>query len=110
MVNSAVAAWIVERQEVPMHRNILALLAAAALICLPQIAFADGDGAVTGLVGGAVAGAVVGGPVGAVIGGAAGGVIGGAATGPQGAPCNSTTTQTTDNNGSSTTQTTNCPN
>jgi hypothetical protein len=38
-------------------------------------------------------------------------VIGGAATGPQGAPCNSTTTQTTDNSGgSSTTQTTNCPN
>jgi hypothetical protein len=111
MVNSAVAAWIAERQEVPMHRNILALLAAAALISLPQIAFADGDGAVTGLVGGAVAGAVVGGPVGAVVGGAAGGVIGGAATGPQGAPCNSTTTQTTDNSGgSSTTQTTNCPN
>ncbi len=102
-----------------MHRNILVLLAAAALISLPQVAFADGDGAVTGLVGGAVAGAVVGGPVGAVVGGAAGSVIGGAATGPQRetvvaqpvTPCNSTATQTTDNSGaSSTTQTTNCPN
>jgi hypothetical protein len=101
-----------------MHRSIIVLSAAAALIALPQFAFADGDGVVTGVVGGAVAGAVVGGPVGAVVGGAAGGVIGGEVTGPNRdrvvvrpvAPCNSRTTETTDSNGNgSATRTTNCP-
>ena len=102
-----------------MHRNILGLLAAVALVSLPQIALADGDGVVTGVVGGAVAGAIVGGPVGAVVGGAAGGVIGGAVSGPQpvavvlqpGAPCTATTSHSTDSSGANTTtQTTNCPN
>lgn len=93
--------------------------AACVFIALPTIAFADGNGAVTGAAGGAVAGAVVGGPVGAAVGGTAGAIVGGAASGPDrtvvvtpgaAAPCNTRTTQTTDNSGySSTTQSTNCP-
>jgi hypothetical protein len=42
-----------------MHKRTLFLIAATALIAAPQFALADGDGAVTGVVGGAVAGAVV---------------------------------------------------
>jgi hypothetical protein len=106
-----------------MRWNLLILAAGAALVVLPQLALADGDGAVTGLVGGAVAGAVVGGPVGAVVGGVAGTVVGGAVTSPHREvitvqpvarpvdPCVSRTTETTDNSGNSrTTQSTNCPN
>ena len=103
--------------------NKIGMLLACATIALPSLAFADGNGAVTGAAGGAVAGAVVGGPVGAAVGGTAGAIIGGAASGPDrtvvvnpqpapGAmvPCNTRTTQTTDNTGySSTTQTSNCP-
>ncbi len=93
---------------------------ACAAFALPTLAFADGNGAVTGAAGGAVAGAVVGGPVGAAVGGTAGAIAGGVASGPDRtvvvtpgapAPCNTRTTQTTDNSGySSTTQSTNCPN
>jgi hypothetical protein len=108
-----------------MRSNIILLMITAALLAAPQFAFADGDGAITGGAGGAVAGAVVGGPVGAAVGGVAGAVIGGATTGPNhphdavvvapagpppATPCQSRTTQTTDNMGnSSTTQATNCP-
>jgi hypothetical protein len=103
-----------------MTRKFLVLSTAAALFALPSLAFADGQGALTGAAGGAIAGAVVGGPVGAVIGGGAGAVVGGAATGPDGrtvvvepggpvAPCASRTTQSTNNYGdTTTTQTTNC--
>ena len=49
-------------------------LSALAIAALPTLAFADGNGALTGAAGGAVAGAVVGGPVGAAVGGVAGGV------------------------------------
>ncbi len=101
----------------------LGMILACATIALPALAFADGNGAVTGAAGGAVAGAVVGGPVGAAVGGAAGAIVGGAASGPDRTvvvnrppppaavvPCNTRTTQTTDNTGySSTTQTSNCP-
>lgn len=97
----------------------IGMLAACVTIALPTLAFADGNGAVTGAAGGAIAGAVVGGPVGAAVGGAAGAVVGGAASGPDRtvvvtpgatAPCNTRTTQTTDNSGySSTTQSTDCP-
>jgi hypothetical protein len=105
------------QQENFMHQKMLFLLTAMALTAAPQFALADGDGAVTGVVGGAVAGALVGGPVGAVVGGVAGGVIGNSASGPgtvvvqPGSPCTSSTTRTANANGSgSTTQTTNCPN
>jgi hypothetical protein len=99
-------------------RRIIIGLSALAFAALPTLAFADGDGALTGAAGGAVAGAVVGGPVGAAVGGLAGGVIGGAASGPGTvvvapgpAPCNTRTTTTQDNNtgASVTRQTTNCP-
>jgi hypothetical protein len=96
-----------------MHQKTLFLIAAMALVAASQCALADGDRAVTGVVGGAVAGAVVGGPVGAVVGGVAGGVIGNAASGPGQpvSPCGARTTQTTNSDGSGiTTQTTNCPN
>ena len=63
-------------------RGMIIGLSALAIATLPTLAFADGDGALTGAAGGAVAGAVVGGPVGAAVGGAAGGIIGGAASGP----------------------------
>ena len=96
-----------------MRALIIGLSAMA--IALPTVAFADGNGAVTGAAGGAVAGAVVGGPV----GGAAGGIIGGVTSGPRTtvvepvpvAPCASQTTTTqNDNTGASVTQhTTNCP-
>src|ERR1700677_3273845 len=65
-----------------MHKKTFFFIVAMALVAAPQFALADGDGAVTGVVGGAVTGAVVGGPVGAVVGGVAGGVIGNAASGP----------------------------
>jgi hypothetical protein len=92
---------------------------ALGIATLPTLAFADGNGALTGAAGGAVAGAVVGGPVGAAVGGVAGGVIGGAASAPGtvvvapapvGPPCNSRTTTTTNNNtgASVTRQTTDC--
>ena len=58
-------------------RGMIIGLSTLAIVALPAVALADGDGTVTGAVGGAVAGAVVGGPV-----GVAGGVIGGAASGP----------------------------
>ncbi len=100
-----------------MRALIIGLSAMA--IALPTVAFADGNGAVTGAAGGAVAGAVVGGPVGAAVGGAAGGIIGGVTSGPRTtvvepvpvAPCASQTTTTqNDNTGASVTQhTTNCP-
>ena len=64
-------------------RGVIIGLSALAFVGLPTMAFADGNGAVTGAAGGAVAGAVVGGPVGAAVGGAAGGIIGGVASGPQ---------------------------
>ena len=82
-----------------MNQKMLFLLTVMALAAAPQFALADGDGAVTGVVGGAVAGALVGGPVGAVVGGVAGGVIGNTASGPgrvvvqPGSPCASSTTQ-----------------
>ncbi len=94
-------------------------LAAVFAVASPSFALADGDGAVRGGVGGAVAGALVGGPVGAAVGGVAGMAVGGAATGPDrtvvvqpAAPCDTRTTQTTDNvtGASRTTQTTDCPN
>ena len=50
-----------------MHQKTLFLIVAMALVAAPQFALADGDGALTGVVGGAVAG---------VVGGVAGGVIG----------------------------------
>lgn len=95
------------------------VIAAFVALGSSSIAFADGNGALTGAAGGAVTGALVGGPVGAVVGGTAGAVVGGAATGPDRtvvvqpgpavAPCASQTTQTTDSDGnSSTTRTTNC--
>jgi hypothetical protein len=101
-----------------MHKKTLFFMVAMALVAAPQFALADGDGAVTGVVGGAVAGAVVGGPVGAVVGGVAGGVIGNAASGPDRrrveqpvSPCGTRTTQRENSDGSgSTTQTTNCQN
>jgi hypothetical protein len=40
-----------------MHQKTLFLVAAMALVATPQLALADGDGTVTGVVGGAVAGA-----------------------------------------------------
>ena len=61
-----------------MHRNILGLLAAVALVSLPQIALADGDHMRHGADGGAVAGAVIGG---AIVGGAVGAVVGGPVAG-----------------------------
>jgi hypothetical protein len=97
------------------------MILACATVALPTLAFADGSGSVTGAAGGAVAGAVVGGPVGAAVGGTAGAIVGGTASGPDRTvvvnppatavvPCQSRTTQTTDNTGySSTTQTSNCP-
>jgi hypothetical protein len=102
-------------------RKVFAL-GVLAFVAFPTLALADGNGAVTGAAGGAIAGAVVGGPVGAAVGGVAGAVVGGATTGPGQpvvvepepgpavvAPCNTRTTQTTDNTGySKTTQTTNC--
>jgi hypothetical protein len=100
-------------------RRIIIGFSALTFAALPTLAFADGDGALTGAAGGAVAGAVVGGPVGAAVGGIAGGVIGGAASGPgpvvvaPGAgPCNTRTTTTQDNNtgASVTRQTTDCAN
>jgi hypothetical protein len=100
-------------------RGMIIGFSALALATLPTLAFADGDGALTGAAGGAVAGAVVGGPVGAAVGGVAGGVIGGAASGPGPgtvvvapvAPCGTRTTTTTNNNtgASVTRQTTDCP-
>ena len=102
-------------------RGTIIGLSALALASLPTLAFADGDGAVTGAAGGAVAGAVVGGPVGAAVGGVAGGVIGGAASNPRpvvvapgpgdAPPCNTRTTTTQNNNtgASVTRQTTDCP-
>ena len=63
-----------------MRALIIGLSAMA--IALPTVAFADGNGAVTGAAGGAVAGAVVGarsGPRSA----AAGGIIGGVTSGPR---------------------------
>jgi hypothetical protein len=103
-------------------RGMIIGLSALAITALPTLAFADGDGALTGAAGGAVAGAVVGGPVGAAVGGAAGGIIGGAASGPPGpgpvvvapapesvAPCSTRTTTRSDAAGNSVThQTTNC--
>ncbi len=98
-------------------RRIIIGFSTLTFAALPTLAFADGDGALTGAAGGAVAGAVVGGPVGAAVGGIAGGVIGGAASGPvvvaPGArPCNTRTTTTQDNNtgASVTRQTTDCAN
>jgi hypothetical protein len=105
--------------EEDFMRRIIIGLSALAFAALPTLAFADGDGALTGAAGGAVAGAVVGGPVGAAVGGLAGGVIGGAASGPGTvvvapgpAPCNTRTTTTQDNNtgASVTRQTTDCAN
>ena len=100
-----------------MTSKFIALATSGAFFVLPTLAFADGDGAVTGAVGGAIAGAIVGGPVGAVIGGAGGAVIGGAATGDRRTvvvpvePCSQSTTRSADNNGNTqVTQTTNCPN
>ena len=102
-----------------MYRKILIISTIAALMALPQFAFADADGAITGGAGGAVAGALVGGPVGAAVGGVAGVIVGGGVTGPRektiivqpGPPCDSRTTQIVGANGASrTTQTTNCPN
>jgi hypothetical protein len=101
-------------------RGMIIGLSALAFASLPTLAFADGDGALTGAAGGVVAGAVVGGPVGAAVGGVAGGVIGGAASqprpvvvapGPGAPPCNSRTTTTTNNNtgASITRQPTDCP-
>jgi hypothetical protein len=101
-------------------RGMIIRFSALAIATLPTLAFADGDGALTGAAGGAVAGAVVGGPVGAAAGGVAGGVIGGAASGPAsgpvvvapgpGGPCGTRTTTTTNNNtgASVTRQTTDC--
>ena len=102
-----------------MRRMIIGL-STLAIVAIPGLAVADGDGALTGAAGGAVAGAVVGGPVGAAVGGVAGGVIGGAASeprrvvvapAPDAVPCGSQTTTTTNNNtgASVTRQTTNCP-
>ena len=103
-----------------LNKTLICAAAFAAL--MPSLAFADGDGALTGAAGGAVTGAVVGGPVGAVVGAGAGAVIGGAATGPDRQrvivehpvpvqPCASRTTETTDSNGnSSVTRSMNCPN
>ena len=94
-----------------MHQKTLFLVVAMALVAAPQFALADGDGAVTEVVGGAVAGAVVGGPIGAVVGGVAGGVIGNGASGPGQPPCGTRTTQRTNGDSSgSMIQTTNCPN
>src|ERR1700678_639631 len=88
-------------------RGVIIGLSALAVMALPSLALADGNGVVTGAAGGAVAGAVVGGPVGAAVGGVAGGVIGGAASqpgpvvvapGPGAVPCGTQTTTTTNNN------------
>lgn len=93
------------------------ILAGIFVSAVSGAAVADDNGAVTGAAGGAVAGAVIGGPIGAVVGGVAGATVGGAASGPNrtvvvpaGPPCNTRTTQTSDNTGySKTTQTTDCP-
>jgi hypothetical protein len=106
--------------EEDMMRGMIIGLSALAFAGLPTLAFADGNGALTGAAGGAVAGAVVGGPVGAAVGGAAGGIIGGTASGPGpvvvapapvGPPCSTRTTTTTNNNtgASVSRQTTDCP-
>jgi hypothetical protein len=103
-------------------RGMITGLSALAFVSLPNLAFADGNGAVTGAAGGAIAGAVVGGPVGAAVGGAAGGIIGGVTSGPgpgpvvvapppgPAVPCSSRSVTTTDSWGNSVThQATNCP-
>jgi hypothetical protein len=55
--------------EEDITRGMIIGLSALAFAGLPALAFADGNGAVTGTAGDAAAGAVVGGPVGAEEGG-----------------------------------------
>jgi Protein of unknown function (DUF1236) len=60
----------------------IAVLAAAAAVAVPSLAFAQDQqsnqpaGTVSGVVGGAAVGAVVGGPIGAVVGAGVGAIVG----------------------------------
>jgi hypothetical protein len=99
-------------------RGSIILTFAVLAIGMPSLAFADGQGAVTGAVGGAATGAIVGGPVGAAVGGAAGAVIGGTVRRPgpvvvqpvpAAPPCDTSTTVTANNSGDkSVTRSTHC--
>ena len=93
-------------------------LSALAIMAVPGLALADGNGAMTGAAGGAIAGGVAAGP----LGGAAGRIVGGAASGPQrprpvvvapppgpAPPCSSRSVTRTDSEGNSVThRATNC--
>ena len=59
----------------------LTFAAAATLIALPTLAFADPAGTAAGAAAGGAAGAAVGGPVGAAVGAGVGGAAGDAASG-----------------------------
>ncbi|WP_262298474.1 glycine zipper domain-containing protein [Microvirga sesbaniae] len=59
-------------------RKIAFGIAAASLLIMPQLAFAQ-EGTAAGVATGAVTGAIVGGPVGAVVGAGVGGIAGGLA-------------------------------
>jgi phage tail tape-measure protein len=101
-----------------MRADLKWTVVAAALI-FPGMAAAETGGAAAGAAAGGAAGAVVGGPVGAAVGAGIGGVAGGAATGPDqknvtiehrnvestgSVGCSTTTKQTTDTTGDTTTQ------
>lgn len=97
----------------------LAFAAAATLIALPTLAFADPGGAAAGAAAGGAAGAAAGGPVGAAVGAGVGGAAGNAASGPDqknviiehrdtsttgSVGCSTTTKQKTDEFGDTTTK------
>ena len=97
----------------------LRFAAAAALIALPTVAFADPAGTAAGAAAGGAAGAAVGGPVGAAVGAGVGGAAGNAASGPDqknviiehrdtsttgSIGCSTTTKQKTDEFGDTTTK------
>ncbi|WP_262268517.1 hypothetical protein [Microvirga yunnanensis] len=65
-----------------MRVSDLKFAAAALLMTVPTLAWAEEGGAAAGAIAGGTAGAVVGGPVGAAVGAGIGGIAGGAASGP----------------------------